>query len=101
MPSDLGHKMRTTIDKGSKVRRTLLPPRQPESVSPARFKIRHIAASRTNRAKYDPIGAGNKQQDDEKQHLQLNKEYRICQLRELGIPMLCELRDGSADPDDM
>ncbi len=105
VPSDRGHKIQTTIDKGSKVRRTLLAPRQPESVSPALRKNRHIAASRTNavrtKAKYDPIGAGDKQQEDEKRRSQVNKEYKIHQLRELGTPMFGEPEDGTADPDDM
>ena len=69
MPSYRGHKIRTKIDKGSKVLRTLLPT-MPESISPTRRKNQHIAASSTmavrNRAKYDPIGAGDKQQEDEK-----------------------------------
>ena len=46
----------------------------PESVSPARRKNRHIAASRTfavrNKAKYDPIDAEDKQQEDETYHNQ-------------------------------
>ena len=104
MPSDHGHKVQTTIDKGSKVRRTLLPT-MPESVSPARRKNRHIAASRTmavrNKAKYDPISAEDKRQEAEKRHLQLNKEYRVHQFRRLGIPKFGELGDGPADPDDM
>ncbi len=67
VPSDRGHKIRTKIDKGSKVHSTLLPT-MPESVSPARRKNRHLAASSImavhNKAKYDPIGAGDKQQED-------------------------------------
>ncbi len=105
VPSDSGHKIRTTSDKGSKVRRTLLAPCQPESVSPARRKNRHIAASITNavrtKAKYDPISAGDKQQEDEKRRSQLNKEYRIHQLRELGTPMFGEHGDGTANQDNM
>ena len=54
-----------------------------------------------NKAKYDPIGAGDKQQEDEKRRSQLSKEYRVHQLRGLGIPMFGELWDGPADPDDM
>ncbi len=53
------------------------------------------------KAKYDPISAKDKQQEDEKRRLQLNQEYRFHQLRELGIPMFGELGDGPADPDDM
>ncbi len=53
------------------------------------------------KAKYDPIGAGDKQQEDEKRRSQLSKEYRVHQLRGLGIPMFGELGDGPADPDDM
>ncbi len=104
MPSDRGHKIQTKIDKGSKVRRTLLPT-MPDSVSPARSKNRHIAASSTmavrNKAKYDPIGAGDKQQEDEKRRSQLSKEYKIHQLRYLVIQIFGELGDGSADPGDM
>jgi hypothetical protein len=85
VPSDRGHKIRTKIDKGSKVRRTLLAT-MPESVSPARRKNRHIAASSTmavcNKVKYDPIGAGVKQQENEKQCSQLSKDYKIHQFRE-------------------
>ena len=85
VPSDRGQKIRAKIDKGSKVRRTLIPT-MPESVSPARRKNRHIAASRTlavrNKAKYDPIGAEDKQQEDEKRRSQLSKDYKIHQLRE-------------------
>ena len=69
VPKDRCHKIQAKIDKGSKVRRTLIPT-MPESVSPARRKNRHIAASSTlavrNKAKYDPIGAEDKQQEDEK-----------------------------------
>ncbi len=53
------------------------------------------------KAKYDPISAEDKRHEDEKQRLQLNKEYRVHQLPVLGIPMLGELGDGPADPDDM
>ncbi len=53
------------------------------------------------KAKYVLISAGDKQQEDEKRRLQLNQEYRVHQLRELGIPMFGELGDGPADPDDM
>ena len=77
----------------------------PDSGSPARRKNRHLAASLTmavrNKAKYDPISAGDKQQEDEQQRSQLNKEYKIHQLSELGIPIFGELGDGSADLDDM
>ncbi len=104
MPSDSGHKIRTKIDKGSKVSRTLLPT-MPESVSPARRKNRHIAASSTmanrNKAKYDPIGAGDKQQEDEKQRSQLSKDYKIHQLHELVNPIFCRLEDGSSDLGDL
>ena len=103
MPSDCGHKIQTKIDKGSKVRRTSLTT-MPDLVSPARRKNLLIAASRKmavrNKAKYDRIGAGDKQQEDEKRRSQLNKEYIIHKLRELGIPMFGELGDGSADPDE-
>ncbi len=51
--------------------------------------------------KYDPISARNKQQEDEKRRLRLNKEYRVHQLLELGFPMLGELGDGPCDPDNM
>ncbi len=64
--------------------------------------ISHSLNSRFGtKAKYDLIGAGDKQQEDEKRRSQLNKEYRIHQLRELGTPMFGELEDGTADPDDM
>ncbi len=53
------------------------------------------------KAKYDPISVEDKRQEDEKRRLQLNKEYRVHQLRGLGIPMFGELGDGHADPDDM
>jgi hypothetical protein len=102
--SDRGHKIRTKIDKGSKVSRTLLLTIR-ESVSPARRKNRHFAASSImavrNKAKYDPISAEDKRQEDEKRRLQLNKEYRVHQLLGLGIPMFGELGDGPADPNDM
>jgi hypothetical protein len=49
------------------------------------------------KAKYDPISAEDKRQEDEKRRLQLNKEYRVHQLRELG--MFGELGDGTADPE--
>ena len=103
--SDRGHKIRTTIDKGSKVLRSLIPSVMtlPDLVSPAWWQ--HIAASRTmavrTKAKYDPISAEDKLQEDEMRRLQLNKEYRVHQLRRWGIPMLGELGDGPADPDDM
>ncbi len=105
MPSDRAHKIRPKIDKGSKVRRTLLPIIPPDSVNPTRRKNRHIAASSTmavcTKAKYDPISAEDQRQEDEKRRLRLNKEYRVDQLRGLGIPMSGELGDGTADPDDM
>jgi hypothetical protein len=85
VPSDRGNKVRTTIYKGSKVQRSLLSVIEPPaSVSPARRKNLHIAASSTmavrNKAKYDPICARNKLQEDEKRRLRLNKEYRVHQL---------------------
>ena len=105
MPSDRGHKIRTPIDKGSKIRRFLLPILSPDSVSPARHKNRHIAASSTipvrNNAKYDPISADDKRQKDEKRHLQLSKDYKIHQLRELVIPIPGALGDGSSNLDDL
>ncbi len=55
----------------------------------------------STKAKYDPIRAEDKQQEDEKRRLQLKKEYRVHQLRKLGIPMFGELGDGPANPDDM
>ena len=79
----------------------------PEPVSPARSKNQHIAASRTlavelrNKAKYDPIGAEDKQQEDEKRRSQLSKEYKIHQLRELIGPIPCESEDGLSDLGDM
>ena len=83
MPSDRGHKIRTKIDKGLKVSHTVLPTML-DSVSPARRKNRHIAASSTmavrNKAKSDPRGAGDKQQEDEKRQSQLSKEYKMHQL---------------------
>ncbi len=84
--SDHSHKIQTTIDKGSKVRHSLIPSVMtlPALVSPALLKNLHIAASCTmavcDRAKYDPLSAQNKQQEDEKRHLLLNLEYRIHQL---------------------
>ncbi len=92
VPSDRGNKVRTTVDKGSKVLRLLLSVFEPQaSVSPARRKNLHIAASSTmavrNKAKYDPISTRNKQQEDEKRRLNLNKEYRVHQLCDLGFPM--------------
>ncbi len=99
MPSDCGHKIRTTIDKGSKVRRSIIPLMiaLPDSVSPARRKNRQIAASSTmavhNKATYDPISARDKEQEDEKRRLRLNKEYRVHQLP-VGFPMFGELGDG-------
>ena len=83
-----------------------LQPLQPDSVSPARRKNRHIAATRTivavrNKAKYDPIGAGDKQQEEEKRRSQLSKDYKIHQLRELAKPIFCELEDGSSDLGDL
>ncbi len=104
MPSDQGHKIRAKIGKGSMVRRTLLPT-MPESVSPARRKNRHIAASRTmavrNKAKYDSIVAGDKLQEDEKRRSQLSKDYKIHQLHDLVKPIFCELEDGSSDLGDL
>ena len=104
VPSDCGHKIRAKIDKGSKVRRTLIPT-MPESVSPARRKNRHIAASRTlavrNKAKYDPTCAEDKQQEDEKRRSQLSKDYKIHQLRRSGGPIPCESEDGLSDLGDM
>ena len=104
MPSDCGHKIQTKIDKGSKVRRTLLPT-MPESVSPARRKNQHLAASSImavrNKAKYDPISARDKQQEDEKRRSQLSKDYKIHQLRRSGGPIPCESEDGLSDLGDM
>ncbi len=37
------------------------------------------------KAKYDPISARNRQQEDEERRLQLNKEYIVHQLRCLGF----------------
>ena len=54
-----------------------------------------------NKAKYDPIRADDKRQKDEKRRLQLTKEYRVHQIRELGAPRFVELGDGDADPNDM
>ncbi len=54
-----------------------------------------------NKAKYYPISARNKQQEDEKRRLRLNKEYRVHQLRQLGFPMFGELGDDPCDPEDM
>ena len=104
VPSDCDHKIQTKIDKGLKVRRILLPT-MPESVSPARRKNRHISASSTtavhNKAKYDPIGAGDKQQEYEKRRSQLSKEYKMHQLCELVIPIFGALGDYSSNLDDM
>jgi hypothetical protein len=76
-----------------------------EAVSPARRKNRHIAASRTlavrNKAKYDPICAEDKQQEDEKRRSQLSKDYKIHQIRRLGGPIPCESEDGLSDLGDM
>jgi hypothetical protein len=104
VPSDRGTKVRTTIDKGSKVRRSLLV-EPPAPVSPERRKNRHIAASSTmvvrNKTKYDPFSARNRQQEDEEQQLQLNKEYRVHQLCGLGFPIFGKLGDGPGGPVDM
>ena len=104
VPSDRCHKIQAKIDKGSKVRRTLIQT-MPESVSPARCKNQHIAASRTlavrNKAKYDPIGAEDKQQEVEKRRSQLSKDYKIHQLRELVIPIPREPEEGVSDLGDM
>ncbi len=104
VPSDRGQKVRAKIDKGSKVRRTLIAT-MPESISPARRKNRHIAASRTlavrNKAKYDPICAEDKQQEDEKRRSQLSKDYKTHQLSELVGPIPCETEDGLSDLGDM
>ncbi len=54
-----------------------------------------------NKAKYDPISARNRQQEDEERRLLLNKEFRVHQLRELGFPIFGELGDGPGDPEDM
>ncbi len=54
-----------------------------------------------NKAKYDPIGAGDKQQEDEKRRSQLSKDYKIHQLRELVIPIFGEIGDCSSDLDDL
>ncbi len=55
----------------------------------------------SNKAKYDPIGAGDKQQEDEKRRSQLSKDYKINQLRELVNPIFCELEDGWSDLGDL
>ena len=52
-------------------------------------------------AKYDPISADDKRQKDEKRRLQLSKDYKIHQLRELVIPIPGALGDGSSDLDDL
>jgi hypothetical protein len=100
VPSDRVTKAQPSINKGLKVLRSLLV-EPPASVSPARRKNRHIAASRTmavrTKAKYDPICARNRQQKDEERRLQLNKEYRVHQLRDLGFPMFGELGGGPGD----
>ena len=54
-----------------------------------------------NKAKYDPIGAGDRQQEDEKQRSQLRKDYKIHQLHELAKPIFCELEDGSSNLGDL
>ena len=53
------------------------------------------------KAKYDPTGTGDKQQEDEKRRSQLSKDYKIHQLRELVKPIFCELEDGSSDLGDL
>ncbi len=95
VPSDHGIlKARTPINKGFKVRRSLIvEPSAP--VSPARRKDRHIAASRTMavriKAKYDPIGEKKSQQEEVERRLRLNIEFRVHQLRSLGFPMFGKL----------
>jgi hypothetical protein len=54
-----------------------------------------------NKAKYDPVGAEHGRREDEKRRLQLNKESRVHQLRELGFPMFSKLGDGPVGPGDM
>jgi hypothetical protein len=49
------------------------------------------------KTKYDPIDAGDKQQEDEKRRSQLSKDYKIHQLSELVKPISGELEDGSSD----
>jgi hypothetical protein len=55
----------------------------------------------STKAKYDPISAEDKRQEEEKPRLQLNKEYRVHQLSCLGIQMFGELGDSPAYPNDM
>ena len=104
-PSDHGIlKARTPINKGLKVRRSLIvEPSAP--VSPARRKNRQIAASSTMavriKAKYDPIGAKDSQQEKVERHLLLNMEYRVHQLHSLGFPMFGELGGAPDGPGDM
>jgi hypothetical protein len=83
VPSDRGSKVRTTIEKGSKVQRSLLV-EPAAAVSPARRKNLTMAVH--NKAKYDPIGVGNGWREDEERRLLLNKEYRVHQLCELIFP---------------
>jgi hypothetical protein len=54
-----------------------------------------------NKAKYDPIGAEDKQQEDEERRSQLSKDYKIHQLRESVGPIPCESEDGLSDLGDM
>jgi hypothetical protein len=84
------YKARTPIVKGMKLRPSLLV-KPPSSVSPARRKNRHIAASRTKAvlipAKYNPICAMQSKREVMKRRSQLSLEYKVHQLNSLGIPL--------------
>ena len=95
------YKVHTPGKKATMVRRTLIPPTAPPSVSPKQGRRGARSRSKAARPIYDPIGAMQSRQQMTERRSQLYLEYKEHQLASHGIPFFGTLGGTPSGPEDM
>ena len=102
LPKSRGaYKVHTPGKRATMVRRTLLPPTAPPSVSPKKGRRGAKYRSKAARPIYDPIGAMQSRQQMRERQSQVCLEYTMHQLTSHGIPFFGTLGGTPSGLEDM